>query len=58
MRSPIRFENLCRDLLKGRYFIIILGEDVIFGGVILSEDSWLFADKNGWLVSKELLEVN
>ena len=24
--SPIRFENLLRDLLKGRYLIIILGE--------------------------------
>ena len=35
-----------------------LGEDVIFGGVILSEDSWLYADKNGWLVSKESLEFN
>ena len=35
-----------------------LGEDVIFGGVILSEDSWLYADKNGWLVSKEPLEIN
>ena len=35
-----------------------LGEDVIFGGVILSENSWLYADKNGWLVSKESLEVN
>ena len=35
-----------------------LGEDVIFGGVILSENSWLYADKNGWLVSKESLEVD
>ena len=35
-----------------------LGEDVIFGGVILSENYWLYADKNGWLVSKESLEVN
>ncbi len=35
-----------------------LGKDVIFGGVILSEDSWLYADKNGWLVSKEPLEFN
>jgi len=26
--------------------------------VILSEDSWLYADKNGWLVSKEPLEIN
>ncbi len=34
------------------------GEDVIFGGVILSENSWLYADKNGWLVSREPLEVN
>ena len=36
----------------------LLGEDVIFGGVILSEDSWLYVDKNGWLVSKEPLEFN
>ena len=35
-----------------------LGEDIIFGGVILREDSWLYADKNGWLVSRELLEFN
>ena len=34
------------------------GKDVIFGGVILSEDSWLYTDKNGWLVSKEFLEIN
>ena len=34
------------------------GEDVIFGGVILSEDSWFYADKNGWLVSKDRLEID
>ena len=34
------------------------GEDVIFSGVIFREDSWLYADKSGWLVSKESLEVN
>ena len=32
--------------------------NIIFGGVILRENSWLYADKNGWLVSKEPLEVN
>ena len=35
-----------------------LGEDVIFGGVILREGSWFYADKNGWLVSKDRLEID
>ena len=34
------------------------GEDVIFGGVLLREGFSLYADKNGWLVSKEPLEFN
>ena len=35
-----------------------LGKDVIFGGVILREDFWIYADKNGWLVSQKPLKLD